>query len=193
LAWQYVTFAVGMENVYSLETDSYSSDPENKPQVYNGVSEMYNSINRSWSAPYVKSHIALGQFWRIEGRYTQVMTGNSTDIGPRISIHLIKRTETVKEFAKRDSQFKEYTIEGTVSKISKNRSACVVDKGLADGLKEGMGVDFYHFDYVDGNQLVAHGVVVKSGASKAMVKIKKRYSKKRVEEGTVMRSGLISE
>jgi hypothetical protein len=98
-----------------------------------------------------------------------------------------------KDFSRRDSQFKEYTIEGTISKISKNRSACVVDQGLASGLKEGMSVDFYHFDYVDGNMLIAKGFVIKAGASKSMIKITKRYSKKRLEEGTVMRAGMINQ
>lgn len=193
MVWSHFAFAIGMENNYSMEGDSYSSDPESKPEIYNGPSEMYNSINRSWSAPYGKVNIALGKTWRIEGRYTQILTGNSTDLGPRISVHLIKRKEDYKEFAKRDSQFKEYTIEGEVSKISNARTACVVNKGLTSGLKEGMPVDFYHFDYVDGNQLIARGVVVKAGASKSMVKILKRYSKERVKEGTVIRAGIITD
>ena len=192
IAWQYFAVALGIENVYSMESDAYTADPENKPLTYHGPSQYFNSVNRSWSAPYVKTHIALGDQWRIEGRYTQVMTGNSTDIGPRLSLHLVKRMETSKDFKRVDSQFKEYTIEGSVSKVSKGRSACIIDKGLAAGVKKDMRIDFYHFDYVDGNQLIAKGVVVKTGASKSMVKLTKRYSKKRVEEGTVFRAGIIN-
>lgn len=191
IAWQYFAVGIGVENVYSLEGDSFTATPDQKPVIYNGPGEAFGSVNRSWTAPYLRTNIALGKEWRLEGRYTQIMTGNSTDIGPRMSVHLVKRVETNKEFSRVDSQFKEYSIEGTVTKMSKARTACIINKGLAAGIKEGMRIDFYHFDYVDGNQLIAKGSVVKAGASKAMVKILKRYSKKRVKVDTVFRAGII--
>lgn len=191
LVWKYFSFLIGLENVYSLENDAYSSDPENKPSIYTGSSESYNSVNRSWTKPYLGMGLALGKTWRLEGRYALVTTGQSTDLGPTITVNLIKRVEDSKEFKKRDEAFKQYSIEGTVTKVSKARTAVVIDRGITSGLKKGMSVDFYFFDYVDGNQLIAKGVVVKAGARKSLVKIKRRYSKKRVEVGTVVRGGEI--
>ncbi|MBD66984.1 MAG: hypothetical protein CME62_17415 [Halobacteriovoraceae bacterium] len=190
--WSYVSFVLGVENVYSLETDTYSDDIENKPNVYTGPSERFNSFNRSWTAPYAQMGIALGDKWRVEGRYSQITTGQSTDLGPMISFHLVRREEKSREFARQDSQFKQYSIEGTVSKITGTRSACIIDRGLNVGLKAGMEVDFYYFDYLDGNELIAKGVVVKVGASKSLVKIKRRFSKRRVDVGTTARAGKIT-
>ena len=54
-----------------------------------------------------------------------------------------------------------------------------------------MQVDFYYFDYVGGNELIARGVVIKTQVSKAVVQINKRYGRRRVQEGTVIRAGQI--
>ncbi|MCO4754685.1 MAG: hypothetical protein KC478_09380 [Bacteriovoracaceae bacterium] len=69
----------------------------------------------------------------------------------------------------------------------------IIDAGLREGLEKGSKIDFYHFDYLGGNELIASGYIVKLGATKSMVKITKRYSKKRVEDGTLARGGLIRE
>lgn len=190
LAWNYFSFGVGVENNYSLESDSYSGDPENKPQTYNGPSEYFNSVNRSWTAPYLQMNISFGGPWRLESRYTQVMTGNSTDKGPRVMIALVKRTsknKNLENFKKADSNFKQYRTEGLVTKVSKKRDACLIDKGVVHGVAAGQQVDFYHFDYVDGDKLIGSGIVVKTQASKSLVKIVRKYDKKRVEDGTVAR------
>ena len=191
LRWERFALYGGIENVYSLENSPYNNEINEKPQYRTDPSELYNSIDRSWTAPYLGAGIALGSEWRIEGRYTQVFTGNSTDIGPRILISLARRREDKKEFAKRDQRFKEYRVEGAVTKISKSRKLAIIDKGEKDDLKRGMQVDFYYFDYVGGNELIARGVVIKTQVSKAVVQIKKRYGRRRVQEGTVIRAGQI--
>lgn len=190
LAWKYFSFGIGVENNYSLENDNYSNDPENKPQTYNGPSEYFNSVNRSWTAPYVQMNLSFGGAWRLESKYAQVTTGNSTDKGPRVSLALVKRGGVDKDkrnFKKTDSAFKQYKVEGLVTKVAKSRKACLIDKGLVEGVEKGQQVDFYHFDYVDGNKLIGSGIVVKSKASEALVKIVRKYSRKRVEAGTVAR------
>ena len=190
LAWRYFSFGLGVENNYSLENDNYSSDPENKPQTYNGPSEYFNSVNRSWTAPYVQMNLFFGGTWRFESKYSHVTTGNSTDKGSRVMLALIKRTgidKNKRNFKKTDSAFKQYRTEGLVTKVSSSKKACLIDKGLVDGVEKGQQVDFYHFDYVEGNKLIGSGLVVKTQASKALVKIIRRYSKKRIEAGTVAR------
>ncbi|MEE2671105.1 MAG: hypothetical protein VYA54_05315 [Bdellovibrionota bacterium] len=189
LKWKSFALYGGVENVYSLENSPYSSEVSEKPDYRTDPSELYNSINRSWTAPYVGLNIAVGKSWRLGARYTQVYTGNSTDIGPRILVSLTRRNEESKEYEKRDSSFKEYRLEGSVTKTSKSRKLAVIDLGLKDELKKGMRVDFYYFDYVGGNELIAKGVVVKAEASKSVVKIIKRYGRRRVQEGTVVRAG----
>ena len=193
IVWSMFLLGIGVENVYSLSNDQFSNNQNLKPQISSGPTLRFNSINRQWTAPYIKSNLAIGKSWRLEFRYTTVLTGNSTDIRDHISFNLIKRKEKSKNIFKvLDNTFKQYRVEALVTKVSKSRKTVMIDKGLADNLKEGMRVDFYHFDYVGGNNLIAYGVALKVGASKSLVKIKKRYSKKRVEEGTVARAGVIS-
>ena len=192
IVWPSFYMGLGVENVYSLQNDIYSNDQANKPQVSTGPSYLYNSINRSWTAPFFHSAIRLGETWRLAFKYTAVTTGNSTDLGNRISFSLVKRNDKkINSFRVVDQAFKQYSIEGTVSKISKSRKAFMIDRGLAQGLKKGMRVDFFYFDFLGGNELIATGVAIKVGASKSMVQLKKRYTKKRIEVGTVARSGLI--
>lgn len=194
LIWSYIALYAGVENVTSLGNDPYTDDPENKSKILQGSSVMYNSINRSWVAPYVGMNFALGKSWSMGGKYTQVTQGVSTDLGPKIAFHLTYRNANEKsEFKLRNSEFKQYRVEGVVTKVGKTRKIVVIDQGLNEGLEQGKRVDFYHFDFVEGDELIATGVLVKVGATKSMVKITKRYARKRVEEGTVVRAGQIYE
>lgn len=192
IVWPAFTMLVGVENIYSMNQDPYADDPNSKPQMSNGSTYEYNSINRSWLAPYVGLHFATGQTGRIEFKAKSKVSGVSTDLGNEYTISFIKRTfGKDNSFAMKDAAFKEYKYDGVVTKITKDRKAVVIDIGLKKGIEKGDKVDFYHFDYLGGNQLIASGYAIKVGLSKSIVKITKRYSKIRVEEGTVARSGLI--
>lgn len=191
IVWPAFTFVLGVENIYSLNQDPYATDQTNKPDIDTGDSEEYNSINRSWTAPYVGMHLALGQMWRIEFQAKSKIYGVSTDLGNLYTLSLVRRNAKKENFKTLDAAFKEYKNEGSVLKITKNRSAVVVSLGIKDDVKKGTKVDFYHYDYIGGNQLIASGYAVKVSLSKSIVKITKRYSKLRVQEGTVARSGLI--
>jgi hypothetical protein len=192
IVWKGFAMGLGVENVYSLRNDEYSSDQNNKPEISTGPSFLYNSINRQWTAPYFKTSLALGKTWRAEFQYSSVYTGNSTDIRDTMLFQLVRRNEKkVNSFNVIDNSFKQYTIEGVVTKVASSRKTFMIDRGLEKGIKDGMRVDFYHFDYVGGNALIATGVAVKVGATKSLIKLKKRYGKKRVEVGTVARSGIL--
>ena len=190
--WKYFALNLGVENVYSLKGDAYTGEEDQKPVIYAGTTSTVNSINRQWTAPYIGMNLALGREWRIETQFAQVYTGVSTDLGPRISVHLVKRKEESKNFAKLDSQFKEYTIEGSVTKLSKSKKVAVADIGLESGLEVGMSVDFYFFDYVGGNELIAKGSVLKVKATQSIIAIQKKYGRRRVDVGTVVRANEVS-
>jgi hypothetical protein len=192
LVWESFSMGLGVENVYSLQNDEFSNNPESKPQVSRGPSYMHNSVNRQWTAPYLKSALALGKTWRVEFQYSTVYTGNSTDKRDMMLFNLVRRNDKkVNSFKVIDNSFKQYTIEGVVTKVATSRKTFMIDRGLERGLKTGMRVDFYHFDYVGGNALIATGVAVKVGGTKSLIKLNKRYSKKRVEVGTVVRAGIL--
>jgi hypothetical protein len=193
LMWNKFSLIGGLEYVASLDQDAYGNDPENKPRLDTGNTSLYNSINRSWTAPYLGINIALGDVWRFEFMTKPRIAGNSTDIGNNYLFTLARRNAKNKDMELKYSAFKEYTVEANIVKVSKTRDTVIIDAGIVQGLEKGSKIDFYFFDYVDGNKLIASGYVVKSGANKSMVKITKKFDKKRVDENTLARGGLLKD
>lgn len=188
LAWRYLALVAGIDGVNSMNNDPHGDESDaTRPSYYTGRTALYNSKNREWMAPYAGINVALGQSWRIEARASQVVSGRSTDLGTTFGISLIRRVED-KKTNKIDTRFKDYDVEASISKISPKKGYVVIDKGLADDVQKGMRIDFFEFDYVGGNILLARGVVIQSKSSTAIVKITHRYNtKKELKEGTVAR------
>lgn len=191
IAWRPVTLILGVEYLASLGQDKFADDPSGKTQISTGSTNLYNSINRTYTEPFVGLNFKLGNTWRLETRIAQRIAGSSTDLGLRGGFSLIKRVSNSNNFKNKNSSFKQYEIEGIVSKVTESRKAVIVDQGVSAGLNKGDSVDFYHFDFVDGDELIGSGIVIKSSYDKAMVKVLKKYSKRKIKDGTVIRSGLI--
>lgn len=189
LAWQYVALIAGVDGVSSLNTDPYEDEPEERP-VYNTPTELYNTENREWVTPYAGINFALGKTWRLELKGAQTVSGKSTDLGTTFGINLINRVD---KNATRlvDNKFKTYDLEASVTKVSPKKEYVVIDKGLADDFSKGMKVDFFEFDYIGGNVLIATGVIVQVKSETSIVKITQRYNmKKEIREGLVGRTSL---
>jgi hypothetical protein len=189
LAWKYVALVAGADGVSSIKNDPYEDVPEERP-IYNRGKELYASSNREWIAPYAGINFALGNTWRIELRGTQVVSGNSTDLGTAFGINLIRRVD---KSAVRlvDSKFKTYDLESAIIKVSPKKEFVVIDKGLADDFNKGMKIDFFEFDYIGGNILVASGVIVQAKSDTSVVKIIQRFNmKKEIKEGLIGRTSL---
>tara|TARA_B100001971_G_C18268008_1_gene596089 strand:- start:24876 stop:26057 length:1182 start_codon:yes stop_codon:yes gene_type:complete len=191
LVFNRVSMLAGVEYLYSLDQDAYTNEPDEKPQYQTGNTSLYNSINRAWFAPYLGFNFAFNDKWRLEFLTKPRLSGNSTDVGNNYLITLARRNSKSNNYELKYSTFKEYTIEASVIKVSKSRESVIVDAGQIQGLDKGNKVDFFFFDYVDGNKLIGSGYVVKAGANKSMVKVTKRFDKKRIEVGTIMRGGLL--
>ncbi len=191
IAWRPISFIFGLEYLASLGEDQFGNNPSDKEQLSSGSTNLYNSINRTYAEPYAGVNLRLSSTWRLESRFAQRVSGKSTDLGMRGELSLIKRVSNSNNFQNKNNSFKQYEIEGIVTKITKSRKAVIVDQGVSAGLKKGDRVDFYHFDFVDGDELIAAGVVIKSSYDKAIVKVMKRYSKRKIKDGTVIRAGLI--
>ncbi len=190
LAWKYVALLAGVDGVSSLNNDPYEDDPVGKPILNTGGTRLYNSENREWVSPYVGLNFALGKTWRIELRGSQVVSGHSTDLGSAFGLNIIKRMD--KDATRLvDAKFKSYDIEMNVTKVSPKKEYMVVDKGLADDILKGMRIDFFEFDYIGGNVLVASGVVIKINADTSIVKVTNRFNmSKDLKEGLIGRASL---
>lgn len=187
LVFKYLALVAGADGVSSMKNDPYEDDALNKAQYYTGSTNLYNSINREYITPYAGLNIALGKSWRVEFRGSQVISGRSTDFGTGFSASLIRRVDD-KASAKVNSQFKEYDFEGTITKVSPKKGFVVIDKGMGDDVQKGMKIDFFDFDYVGGNILLARGTVISTKADSSVVKISHLYNtKKELKEGIVAR------
>lgn len=182
---------VGVKNITSLNQDPFSDDITQKPAIATGNTQLYNSINRNLTSAHLGLNFAFGEHWIFGTKVSNTFNAISSDLGTNIIVTLTRRNESRNTFKAKDTAFKEYQVEASVQKIGKTRNVVVIDVGMDDNVNNGMRFDFYFFDYLGGNELIATGVVVKASSSKSLVKILKRYSKKRVEEGTMARGGLI--
>lgn len=187
LTWRYAALIAGVNGVSSLNNDPYESDPENKPSYNTGSSALYSGINRDWIAPYAGLNVALGGSWRIELTGSQVVSGTSTDLGTSLGASLIRRIEA-KSNVNPDRRFKDYDFEASVTKVSPKKGYVIIDKGLSDDVLKGMKIDFFEFDYVGGNILLASGIVIQTKANSSVVKITQTYNtRKELKEGIVAR------
>jgi hypothetical protein len=187
LAWKYLALVAGVDGVSSMNNDPYENDEANRPLYETGSSGLYHSINREWLAPYAGVNLALGQSWRVEFKGSQVVSGKSTDLGTNFAVSLIRRVDD-KRTDKADSKFKDYDFEASITKVSPKKGFVVIDKGLSEDIQKGMKIDFYEFDYVGGNILLASGIVLQAKADTSVVKITKTYNtKKELKEGVVAR------
>lgn len=190
LQFRYVTPLAGVDGVTSLKNSPYESDPADRPDWNTGTTQLYNSINREWIAPYVGLNLAFSQAWRVEFKASQVVSGRSTDFGTGFGLTLVRRMDQAEEKVV-DAKFKTYDVEATVTKVSDKKTYLVIDKGLNDDIEKGMKFDFYEYDYVGGNSLVGRGVVVKVSSDKAIVKLTHRFNLAReIKEGLVGRASL---
>ena len=187
MAWKYVALIAGVDGVASMKNDPYEDEPLDKPAYNTGRTALYNSSNREWMAPYAGLNLALGESWRVELRGSQVISGTSTDIGTNFGISLIRRVEG-KKSANPDTKFKDYDFEAAITKISPKKGYVVIDKGLSSDVQKGMKIDFFDFDYVGGNILLARGTVIQAKSDTAIIKITHLFNtKKELKEGVVAR------
>jgi len=190
LAWRRFALVAGVDGVSSINQDPYGGEESKRPNINTGSSNLYNSINREWITPYAGVNLALADNWRVELRGSQVVSGRSTDLGTAFGLMIVRRSENDKKRVK-DKRFKSYDIEASISKISPQKGYVMIDKGLTSDIRKGTKFDFFEFDYLGGNILVASGSVIQVKSETSIVKISQRYnSKKEIKEGLVGRASL---
>lgn len=183
-----IVLGAGLEGILSLKDDSFSDNPLSKPRIGEGATNLFNSVNRSYVAPYLTSSFLLNNKWRLDGKITYHTMGNSTDEGLGVRLGFTytfnkKQSEEKKTIGK----FKEYSIEGKVLNISEQGLFARINVGLRDEVVQGMRVDFFEFDYAGGNKLIASGKVVRLKGQTADVQIEKNFANRKVKIGHMAR------
>jgi hypothetical protein len=187
LVWKNLALVAGVDGLSSLNNDPYQDNDLDRPILNTGSTFLYNSINRGFISPYAGVNFAFGQTWRIELRGSRPMNGNSTDLGTDFGFSLFRRVEA--DLKKQsDKTFKEYDFEAVIKKVSPQNGYVVIDKGLADDVQKGTKIDFFEFDFLGGNILVASGIVIQVKSDTSVVKISQIFNdKNQLKEGFVAR------
>ncbi len=189
LVWEKIALLAGVGGIYSLNQDKYSSDKTAKPRRYTGATRMYNSINRSYVAPYIGLNFTLGSQFRVETKATSIVMANSYDQGNEYSVNFVYNSNKADNTAvvEKDDKFKTYNIEASVVKVSPRSKFIRIDKGIAQDVEKGMRADVFEFDYLGGNKLLASGVVMEVAADAAVVKLLEIYQQADIKVGHVVR------
>ena len=188
--WEDFALELGAEGVYSFGGDEYGSAPLLKRPQGRGSSLLFNSINREWLSPKVGAFYAIGSGgWRMGFQASRVYTGISTDRGTSFTLSLKKTSRTGKtQKTRKKEKFKEYTIEGTIIKVSPRGQFIQIDLGLSQDVEKGMVFDIYKTNFFGGNELVASAIAYEVGFSKTILKVSKIFTNTKVKKGFVARS-----
>ena len=186
IAWTTFAIYAGLEGVNSLKNDPYTAEPTTKPLQGFTESRLYNSINRSYSKPYVGAYKTFGRV-RLGLRGAQVMSGTSTDKGTEIAISLAWNSKGETRTDRKLKKFKEYDLEASVIKVSPRGKFVKIDKGISQDVEKGQTFDIYKTDYFGGNELVAQGRVYELGADWAIIKLSKKFKKMDIKSGFTAR------
>jgi hypothetical protein len=186
LVWNSFSVYAGIEGVNSMKNDPYSAEPENKPPQGLSESNLYNSVNRSYTKPYIGLYKTFGRTrWGLQG--SQVIGGISTDKGSEILFTLAFNSRGETKEDRKISKFKEYDVEASVIKVSPRGKFVKIDKGLSQDVEKGMRFDIYKTDYFGGNELIAQGFVYELAADWAIVKLSKKFKKTEIKSGFTAR------
>lgn len=185
------SFMGGVEGIRSLENDDFSDNPASKPQVYNGNTFLYNSVNREKMSARLGAYYKWSRFWRLNIDYIYDLSGRSTDLTDVVTFGVSYRVDALFKEKQEKKKFKNYNIEAIVERTSSQSNYAIINKGYVQGIERGMPFDFYAYDFKGGNKLLARGVVIKVKSRESVVKIKKWYSGRReLDDGVVARGDL---
>lgn len=177
----------GIEGVHGVGDDEYSSAPANKP-VSSSVNytSLFDSINRSYFKPYAGINYAFKSFM-LGVRVATVMAPVSTDAGHEILFSITTQNIGETQEKLKVERFKDYTVDGSVLKVSGRGNFIKIDQGLQSDVEKGKSFDIYQTDYFGGNELVAEGVVYEVGSDWSIIKLTKKYKNVEIRPGFAAR------
>ena len=186
------SFQGGVRGIRSLSNSEFSDNPGQQPQIYNGSTFLFNSINRELMSGFIGAHYKWNTRLRLGLSLEQDLSGKSTDLGTRVLFSIGYRVDSLYREKREKVRFKNYGIEAAIEKISSQGNYVVINKGFIDGVQRGMGFDFFAYDYKGGNKLLARGVVLKTKSRESIVRIKTWFGSAKSLEGDVIARGDIS-
>lgn len=175
-------FTLGLNGIKSMNSDTYSDTPSSKPQINQGISSLYNSINREKVVPYVGLFRSFTR-WRAGITMSQAIAGVSTDKGTEFlfTFRRIGSGRGDREFKLK--KFKEYDVEATIIKVSPRGKFVKIDVGAGGDVEKGMKFDIYIRDLKGREVLVAGGTVYETGVDWSIIRVLKLYRRIVLKKG----------
>lgn len=186
LEGSHLSFRLGVEGVYSLQTSDYADSPDSRPGVYYGETTLYNGVNRNIVMPYAGLGASFGPLL-VDLRGGMVAGGSWTDAGQQIMLTVTYVKSGTSKTELKEKAFKEYDIEASVIKISPRGAFIKIDQGFSQDVSKDMKFDIFKTDYFGGNILVASAVVSQLGADWCILKLTKRFRDIAIESGFTAR------
>ena len=177
---------LGVDGVISLGNDPFNESLSSRPQMSTGVTNLFNSINRSWMRPKIEFGI-WGNSWGTRLFASRIFSGSSTDEGWSVGAGLTWIGSGIDSTNSLDREFKEYRDSATVSKISPRSNFVKINKGISSDLERAMSVDIYQSDFFGGNILIASGVIFSVDSDSAVIKVNKVHRNIPIKKGFVVR------
>ncbi len=180
------SFMLGVDGIISLNNDPFGGSVAARPEMSTGVTNLFNSINRSWMRPKVELGL-WGSSWGGRVFASRIFSGSSTDEGWRVGAGLTWMGKGIESTNSLDREFKEYRDSATISKISPRSNFVKINKGISSDIERGMSVDIYQSDFFGGNILIASGVIFSVESDSSVVKINKIHRNIPIKKGFIVR------
>ena len=177
---------LGVDGVISLQNDPFNESTSARPSMSTGVTNLFNSINRSWMRPKVELGL-WGESFGGRVFASRVFSGTSTDEGWSVGVGLTWVGKGIETTNSPDSNFKEYRDSATISKISPRSNFVKINRGISSDIERGMNVDIYQSDFFGGNILIASGTVFSVESDSAVIKVNKIHRNIPIKKGFVVR------
>ncbi|MBL7664675.1 MAG: hypothetical protein JNM93_06045 [Bacteriovoracaceae bacterium] len=171
---------------------SMNDDPiDVRTPIDNSPSELYNSSNRKWLRMGGGMNLALTSNWRLDLRAHQTLQGQSTDNASIYAMNLVYRQTETKVEQKINAEFKEYSVEGELTKVSPTQLFAIANVGTMEGVHKGMQFDIYQKTDSRTDRLVARGAAYEVKSRMTIIKIIKVFIDDfKLGSGLIVRGGL---
>lgn len=189
----------GIGGIYSLKNDPYGASTS-KPFISRGNTQLFNSINRTQKYLYAGVQFAFGNF--IVGlKGESIFSARSSDTGNTISFNIrwesnqqaatttvtpISSPSKVVELKPVTKQ--NYFSQGFVEKVSTSGNMLKINIGSIDNVTNGSLIDIFNIDDYAKGDPIAKGVVVRIDSKWAVVKVKRRSIRSRIQVGYLVRA-----
>ncbi|MBF0363627.1 MAG: hypothetical protein HQK49_21590 [Oligoflexia bacterium] len=176
---------IGMQGVYSLKNDPYTNNPNDKPTINRGPTNLYDSTNREYISYLLGLNFKIIDSIKCGIKYIKIYRGTSTDGGDEFILGVTwnqippSEKDLIFEGIKKGT----FDVEAKVIKISPREGHIIIDKGITNDIEKGMSIGIYDSKIISTETLIAVGYVQEVTPESSIVKILSTNKQKKLQIG----------